>query len=63
MKKSEIFTEIKQLFTEFETAHNGTKKKNAAEARAALGAIKKLVTAYRQASVEEAKEAKAAKTA
>lgn len=54
MNKSEIFTELSKLWSEFETAHNGTKKKNAAEARKAIGEIKKLVTPYRQASVEEA---------
>jgi hypothetical protein len=57
MKKSEIYTQLAQLWSQFETAHNGTKKKNAAEARKALGEIKKLVTRYRAASVAEADEA------
>jgi len=57
MKKSEIYTQLAALWSQFETAHNGTKKKNAAEARKALGEIKKLVTPYRAASTAEAKEA------
>jgi hypothetical protein len=57
MTKAEIFTELKTNWDAFEAAHNGTKKKNSADARKALGEIKKLVTSYRQASVEEAKTA------
>ena len=57
MKKSEIYAQLAQLWSQFDTAHNGTKKKNAAEARKALGEIKKLVTPYRAASTAEAKEA------
>ena len=58
MKKSEeIYTQLAQLWSQFETAHKGTKKKNAAEARKALGEIKKLITPYRAASTAEAKEA------
>lgn len=54
---SEIYAQLSKLWSEFETAHNGTKKKNAAEARKALGEIKKLVTPYRAASVEDATKA------
>lgn len=52
----EIYEQLSKLWNEFETAHNGTKKKNAAEARKAIGEIKKLVTAYRQASTTENKK-------
>lgn len=55
--KSEIYTQLAELWAQFDAAHNGTKKKNAAEARKALGEIKKLVTPYRAASTAEAKEA------
>ena len=55
MTKQEIFEQLSTLWTQFEDAHNGTKKRNLADARKALGEIKKLVTPYRQASVEEAK--------
>jgi len=54
-----IYAELSKLWNEFDAAHNGTKKKNAAEARKALGEIKKLVTPYRQASVEEVAASKA----
>ena len=56
---SEIFTELTVQWNEFVAAHTGTKKKNAAEARKALGEIKKLVTPYRAASVEAVKALKA----
>ena len=55
--KAEIYTEIKTLFEAFEAAHNGKFKKNQADARKALGEMKKLVTPYRQASVDEEKNA------
>jgi hypothetical protein len=58
MTKNEIFAEMSKLWNDFSEAHNGTKKKNAAEARKAIGEIKKLATPYRTASVEEAKDAK-----
>ena len=53
--KAELFTELSALWEAFSTAHNGDKKRNLADARKALGEIKKLVTPYRAASVEEAK--------
>ncbi len=56
MNKQELFVELKALWEQFDVAHNGTKKKNAMEARKALGAIKKLVTPYNKASVEESKK-------
>ncbi len=55
MTKQEIYTELKGLWEAFETAHNGTKKRNLADARKALGEMKKLITPFRQASTEEAK--------
>lgn len=58
MTKQEIFEQLETLMDQFKAAHNGTKKRNPADARKALGEIKKLVTPYRQASVEEAKKLK-----
>ena len=55
MTKQELYTEMARLWAEFETAHNGTKKKDALAARKAAGALKKLVTPYNQASVAEGK--------
>ena len=56
MKKEEIYNELKALWEQFDAAHNGTKKRNLADARKAIGEIKKLVTAYRQASTTENKK-------
>lgn len=58
MSKQEIYEQLKTLWTEFDAAHNGTKKKNVADARKALGEIKKLVTPYRTESVNEQKAEK-----
>ena len=58
MTKQEIYTQLSNLFNEFTVAHNSTKKKDAAVARKAASAIKKLITPYNQASVAEAKESK-----
>jgi hypothetical protein len=44
-----------RLFNEFTTAHNSTKKKDAAAARKAAGSLKKLITPYNQASIAEGK--------
>jgi len=54
-KSQELFEQIKELFEEFETEHNETTKVSATRARKAIGEIKKLVTDYRKASVEENK--------
>jgi len=51
----ELFEQIKDLFVQFETEHNGTTKAAKSRARKAIGEIKKLVTDYRKASVEESK--------
>jgi hypothetical protein len=55
MDSQEIFEQIKELYIEFETEHNGSTKASKARARKAIGEIKKLVTDYRKASVNEAK--------
>lgn len=55
MNKQEIYVEIKQLWEAFEENHNATTKAGAGRARKALGEIKKLVTPYRKASVDETK--------
>jgi|TARA_B100000927_G_scaffold44283_1_gene31606 hypothetical protein len=54
-KSQELFEQIKELFIEFETEHNGSSKAAKSRARKAIGEIKKLVTDYRKASVEENK--------
>ena len=51
----EIFENIKDLYTQFETEHNGASKASKSRARKAIGEIKKLVTDYRKVSVEENK--------
>ena len=51
----ELFEQMKELFTQFETEHNGTTKKSQSNARKAIGEIKKLVTDYRKESVAESK--------
>ena len=52
---NEFFEQIKELFVEFETEHNGTTKAAKGRARKAIGEVKKLVTEYRKVSVEESK--------
>lgn len=54
-KSDELFGQIKELFIQFESEHNGTSKASKSRARKAIGEIKKLVTDYRKASVEENK--------
>lgn len=55
MNKQELFEKINALYQEFATEHNGTTKKSQANARKAIGEVKKLITEYRQASVSETK--------
>jgi hypothetical protein len=55
MKSQELFEQIKDLFIQFEENHNGTTKAAKSRARKAIGEIKKLVTDYKKASVEENK--------
>jgi len=58
-KTNDLYSELKQLWEEFDSNHNkfDVKGNKAAGARArkALGQIKKSVTDYRKASVEESK--------
>jgi hypothetical protein len=54
-KKEEIFETIKALFVKFEEEHNKTTKVSQKNARTAIGDLKKLVTDYRAASVEDTK--------
>tara|TARA_Y100000992_G_scaffold159461_1_gene106762 strand:- start:412 stop:582 length:171 start_codon:yes stop_codon:yes gene_type:complete len=54
-KSDELFEQIKELYLQFETEHNGSSKAAKSRARKAIGEIKKLVTDYRKASVEENK--------
>ena len=51
----ELFEQIKDLFVQFEDEPNGSSKAAKSRARKAIGEIKKLVTDYRKASVEENK--------
>jgi len=51
----ELFEQMKELFAEFEENHNASTKAGKSRARKAIGEIKKLVTDYRKASVEESK--------
>ena len=55
MTKQEIYEQLTDFFNEFTAAHNSTKKKDAAIARKKAGEIKKLITEYRKASIEEDK--------
>lgn len=58
MSKQELYEQINELFTKFTEGHNSKFKKGAGDARKALGAIKKLITPYNQASVAEGKSEK-----
>jgi len=51
----ELFEQMKDLFTQFETEHEGSTKAAKSRARKAIGELKKLVTEYRKVSVEESK--------
>ena len=55
MKSHEIYEQIEELFVEFKEGHNSDTKSGKMRARKAIGEIKKLVTDYRKASVEENK--------
>lgn len=55
MTKNELFESIKNLWESFESAHNGSTKKSQSEARKLANEIKKLLPAYRKASVDEGK--------
>lgn len=51
----EIFEQIQNLYQTFEKEHNGNSKASQVRARKAIGELKKLVTDYRKASVDENK--------
>ena len=55
MSKQELYDEMVRLWGEFSTAHNSKFKKDAAAARKAASALKKLVTPYNQASIADGK--------
>lgn len=55
MNKQELFESMSEYWNEFAAQHNGTTKKSQQQARKAIGELKKLVTEYRKASVEESK--------
>lgn len=55
MNKQELFDEMKAYWDTFEAEHNGATKASAGRARKAIGELKKLVTDYRKASVDETK--------
>jgi len=55
MNKQELFEKIDGLYQEFAAQHNGTTKKSQANARKAIGEIKKLITEYKKASTQEGK--------
>ena len=55
MTKQEIFKQIDALYETFKAEHGTTTKAGAQRARKAIGSIKKLVTDYRKASVNESK--------
>jgi hypothetical protein len=54
-KKEQLFQTMKQLWEQFEVEHNKTTKVSQKNARTLIGDLKKVVTDYRQASVEETK--------
>jgi hypothetical protein len=54
-KKQELFEQMTQLWETFVVEHSKTTKVSQKNARTAIGDLKKLVTDYRQASVEETK--------
>ena len=54
-KKEQLFQTMKQLWEQFEVEHNKTTKVSQKNARTLIGDLKKIVTDYRQASVEDTK--------
>ena len=57
-KKQELFEQMTKLWESFVEEHNKTTKVSQKNARTYIGDLKKLVTDYRQASVEETKSSK-----
>lgn len=54
-KSQQLFETLSTLWEDFSENHNATTKVGSKRARKSLGEIKKLVTEYRKASVEENK--------
>jgi len=54
-KKQELFEQIDAFYSDFRNEHHSTTKAGQQRARKAIGEIKKLITDYRKASVEESK--------
>jgi hypothetical protein len=55
-KKEGLFQQMKRLWEQFEVEHNKSTKVSQKNARTLIGDLKKLVTDYRSASVEESKK-------
>ena len=55
-EKQELFEAIAENFAILEENNNGTTKKSQALARKAAGEIKKLITPYKKANMEETKK-------
>jgi len=55
MNKQELFDQMSEFWNSFVSEHHGTTKKSQQQARKAVGELKKLITPYRKASVEESK--------
>jgi len=55
MTKQEIFNQIVEQFNILQGENNGTTKASQQRARKAAGAIKKLITPYKQANMAEIK--------
>ena len=54
-KKEDLFEQMAKLLNTFVDEHKKSTKVSQKNARTVVGELKKLVTEYRQASVEEAK--------
>lgn len=54
-RSQELYEQMRQLWEQFDNEHNSTTKAAKGRARKAIGELKKLVTEYRAASVEEHK--------
>lgn len=55
MNSQQIFEQMKELWTQFETEHNKTTKISKVKARNVIGNLKRLVIDYRKFSIEENK--------
>ena len=55
MTKQEIFEQIDALYQEFVAENAGTTKASQQRARKAAGEIKKLITPYKKANMDEVK--------